>query len=871
VSPQQTIAHYRITIKLGEGGMGAVYRATDTKLARDVAIKILPDTFAADPDRLARFTREAQVLASLNHPNIAAIYGVEDRALVLELVEGPTLAERIAQGPIPVEEALPMVAQLIDGLEYAHEKGVVHRDLKPANVKLSSDGRVKILDFGLAKALASDTPAGDPAASPTLTMRATMAGAIMGTAAYMAPEQARGHNVDRRADIWAFGVVVYEMLTGRALFAAETISDTLAAVLRQDIEFAPVPAPFAKLLRLALARNPKERLRDIGDARFLLLDEPARVAPASSRGSAWIAGALAVLALAFAMMWWRASRPAEQSLVSLNVDLGEDAVLATRATVAVSRDGTRVAYPVKLENGRQRLAIRSLDGTQQTSLAGSEEATVPVFSPDGQWLAFFAGNSLKKIAVQGGGPVVLCDAPGGRGLDWGDDGYLYVVARNNAPVSRIAENGGSLDDVTKLNPGETSQRWPQRVPGSPWLLFSSNRIATDWDQANVEAQSLKTGERKVLVRGAYFGRYLPSGHLVYVHDGQLYAVRVDRDRMELKGAASPVIRDLASHGPSGGGRFDFSQTGLFVYAAGKGDSTHYPFGWMREGGKLEPLPVPEAPYSTPRISPDGSQLVVTNMTNEDVWVYEFGRGTFTRVTSNGNGNIYAIWAPDGKHIVWGSNAADGYSLWWARADGAGTPVELLRRKERISASSFSPDGRNLAVFTTFSSTGIEVLHLDRSDPERPKIAGSEGWHRGRGPMYSPDGRWMLYLLAQGGNPELYVEAAPGSGGSGRWVISTGGAQAAQWAPSGRRIFFTSPDNHLMTADYTVTGDRFVPGAPRRWSETAIGNATGSHNFDVAPDGKRILATPTAESAQALGNLHLTFVFHFFDELKRRLP
>jgi hypothetical protein len=870
VTPQQTIEHYRITGKLGEGGMGAVYRATDTKLARDVAIKILPDAFATDPDRLARFTREAQVLASLNHPNIAAIYGVEERALVLELVEGPTLAERIAQGPIPVEEALPIVAQLIDGLEYAHEKGVVHRDLKPANIKLSSDGRVKILDFGLAKALATDAPAGDPAASPTLTMRVTMAGAIMGTAAYMAPEQARGHNVDRRADIWAFGVVVYEMLTGRALFAADTISDTLAAVLRQDVDFAPVPPPFAKLLRLALARNPKERLRDIGDARFLLTDEPARVVSQTSGSYTWIAAAFAVLALALGTMWWRASRPPDRPLVSLNVDLGPDALLGLRATVAVSRDGLHVVYPAKLPSGRQGLAIRALDGSPASMLSGTEEATVPVFSPDGRWLAFFVGNSLKKITVQGGAPVVLGDAPGGRGLDWGDDGYLYVVLRNNAPVSRIPENGGAPEEVTKLQPGEASHRWPQRVPGTPLLLFTSNRTVTEWDQANVEALSVKTGERKVLVRGGYFARYLPSGHLVYVHDGSLFAVPFDTSRMEMKGTPTPVLRDLAAHAPSGGGRFDFSETGLLVYAAGKGYTSQYPFGWMTEGGKVAPLPVPESSYAMPRLSPDGARLALVNMANEDIWVYEFARGAFTRLTANGNGNHNPVWTPDGKHLVWSSNAQNGYALWWGRADGAGAPISLLERKTTFAGSSFSRDGKSLAIFAPFGG-GIEILRLDTADPEHPKVAAADQWERGRMPVYSPDGRWMLFLSAQSGVAEAYVEPAPGLKASGRWNISAGEARGAQWSPEGRRIFYSTNDNHVMTVDYSVNGDQFVPGTPRLWSETAIGNASGALNFDVAPDGKRVLATPTVDAPEATGNLHLTFVFHFFDDLKRRLP
>src|SRR5215472_5897197 len=401
MSPQPSIAHYRIMSKLGEGGMGEVWRATDTKLNREVAVKILPEALAQDADRLTRFAREAQVLASLNHPNIAAIYGVEERALVMELVEGITLAERIAQGPISVEDALPILDQLIEALEYAHEKNVIHRDLKPANIKITPQARVKILDFGLAKAITSESAAGDPASSPTLTMRATIAGTIMGTAAYMSPEQARGHEVDKRADIWAFGVVVYEMTTRRPLFQRPTVPDTLASVLREE-PVLDVPPPLRKLLRLCLVKDPARRLRDIGDARLLLEEPtaaPARVARHARGPWFLIAATLVLISVALAVALWRATRPVEYPLLRFSTDLGPDAITGFLTPPALSPNGSRMAFASRGADGSRRLSIQVLNQPKAMPLPGTEGATQPFFSPDSQWIGFFADDKLKKIQV----------------------------------------------------------------------------------------------------------------------------------------------------------------------------------------------------------------------------------------------------------------------------------------------------------------------------------------------------------------------------------------------------------------------------------------------------------------------------------------
>ncbi len=883
--PPSTIAHYRITAKLGEGGMGTVYRATDTKLGREVAIKVLPASLANDADYLARFEREAQVLASLNHPNIAILHGLEEsggvRALVMELVEGLTLAERIAAGPLPLEEALAIARQIAEALEAAHEKGVIHRDLKPANVKVTPEGIVKVLDFGLAKA-AEPAAATSAANSPTLTIRSTQIGMILGTAAYMSPEQATGKRVDRRADIWSFGVVLAEMLTGRRMYTGENAAEILAAVILKEPDLASLPpatpAAIRRLLRRCLDKDPRLRLRDIGEARVALASpvlEETAVAPGPTvrRGGrlAWaLAGALTLALVFTGTVAWRATRPPDRPLLSLNVDLGPDALLGLRATVAVSPDGSRLAHPARLANGRQGLAVRVLSQSKATPLAGTEDATVPFFSPDGQWVAFFANGKLKKIPSQGGAAVVLCDAPGGRGATWGDDGNIYATLNNSAAVSRIPENGGAPQPATKLREDERAHRWPQILPGSQVLLFSSNRTVTDWDEANIEAFFLRTGERKILQRGGFFGRYLPSGHLVYLREGSLYAARFDAGRMALQGAPTPLLTDVAAHAPSGGGQFDFAANGLFVYAAGKGEMSRYTFGWMRAGGKVEPLNVPEQVYAAPRLSPDGKRLAHVIMSSQDIWVYDLERGTSTRLTPGGNNYAFPVWTRDGRHIVYSSRVQNGNALWWARADGSGSPLRLAESNIPIYASSFSPEGRTLACF----GDGIWTLSLDLSDPDRPKPGTPERLlPQGGSPAFSPEGRWIAYVSFESGASEVYVRPAPGNSAAsgGKWLISTGGAKFAVWSPAGRQLFYATPDNHVMVVDYTAAGAAFSPGKPRPWSATPIGNASGPANFDVAPDGQRLLACPASEPEQAKGNLHLVFLLNFFDELKRRLP
>jgi serine/threonine-protein kinase len=876
--PQQTIAHYRITAKLGEGGMGAVYRATDTKLGRDVALKVLPEAFASDPDRLARFTREAQVLASLNHPNIAAIYGVEDRTLVMELVEGPTLAERISEGPVPLEEALEIARQIGDALEAAHEKGVVHRDLKPANIKVTPEGRVKVLDFGLAKALSNDAPAptGDGVNSPTLTMRSTVLGMILGTAGYMAPEQAKGKPVDKRADIWAFGVVLYEMLTGQTLFEGETVSDTLAAVLTKEPDWERTPKKVRRLLRACLEKDPKRRLRDISDA-WRLLDEAPEEPPAAAAASRtpWIAVAAALAIAALAGWWvaWRATRPADHPLTRLSVDLGPDALVGPNLTAAISPDGRRLVFSMRGPDGKQQLATRLLDQEQATLLPGTEGGFDPFFSPDGQWIGFFTSGQMKKISVQGGAAVALCPVSQAKGGSWGEDGNIITPLNHLAALSRVPAAGGTPQWLTKLAPGELTHRWPQVLPGGEAVLFTASPSSIAHENANIEAVSLKTGQIKVVQRGGYFGRYLPSGHLLYVHQGVLFGVPFDPARLEVRGTPTPLVQDVAANAISGGGQFDFSSSGTLVYLPGKESAQAWQVAWLDSFGKMQPLLAVPRDYSLPRLSPDGRKLAF--FSGADIYVHDVERNTTTQLTFNANSRS-PIWAPDGKHILF----SNGSSLAWTRSDGASEPQRLLQSPNAMLPWSISPDASRLAFHETSSETGTDLwtLPLDMTDPDHPKAGKPEPFLRTAADeivaRFSPDGRWIAYRSNESGSAQIYVRpfrvGAP-AGSGGKWQISAAGGLYGIWSNNGRELFYETPDNRIMVVDYTVSGDSFIPGKRRLWSDRQIYYPGGS-NLDLAPDGKRFVVFTMPETVGGQkGSVHVTMLENFFDEVRRRIP
>ncbi len=638
LTPGTRLGPYEILAPLGAGGMGEVYRARDARLGREVAVKLLPGDLAADPERHARFEREAKVLASLNHPHIAALYGLEHvdgrHALIMELVEGEGLDERIARGAIPVEEAIPIAVQIAEALEAAHEKGIVHRDLKPANVKVRPDGTVKVLDFGLAKAWDEPADTSDPAHSPTVTGVYTRAGVLLGTVAYMAPEQARGKQVDKRADIWAFGCVLYEMLSGVPAFGGDTVADAIAAIVTRDPDLERLPpdlaAPVVRVLRRCLERDPKRRVRDVGDARLEIEDAlrglpPASVASAEPttrsqrRGIVWLPWVL-VTALSVAVLWgWRhtGGRPTSEGRgpVRLAVPLPEGVSLRyevdnQQQVVAVAPDGSRLAF-VGAQGGTSRLFVRPLEAADAVPLTGTENARDPAFSPDGQSIVFVADGKLRRVSLAGGLPEPICASGDSRGVAWGPDGTIVFAPTVNSGLMKVAAEGGEPKPLTALSGdgNERSHRWPEILPDGTTVLFTvgSQGKAGDYEDSAIDAVSLSSGRRWRVFSGASLARYSPSGHLILSRLGTLSMVPFDLATGQVRGAPVPVLEGVGGEPRSGVSYFDLTATGSLVFVSGVAGERPRRLVRMR-GGRIEPLGLPAGLYRSVRVSPDGTRI-----------------------------------------------------------------------------------------------------------------------------------------------------------------------------------------------------------------------------------------------------------------------
>jgi serine/threonine protein kinase len=887
---------YEIVSPLGAGGMGEVYRARDKRLDRDVALKVLPEAFANDAQRMLRFEREAKVLASLNHPNIAVLYGVEEskgaRALVMELVEGLTLAERIKRGPVALDEALPIAKQMAEALEYAHERSIIHRDLKPSNVKLTADGQVKLLDFGLAKALEGETNEEELQNSPTLSAAATRAGVMLGTAAYMAPEQARGKRVDRRADIWAFGCVLYEMLTGRDAFGGETTSDILACVIRAEPDWsllhAAVPPRIRELVRRCLQKDPRQRLQAIGEARIALnatiagaSDEPDTLArtttqplPPLYRALPWAVASLATtLAIAIGALYWRAKQPEAHQVVQASMLLPEPlaGVFSPNpgSPFALSQDGSRIVFVGSPEGKPQQLYVRELDQETATPIPGTENATQPFFSPDGEWIGFFADGKMRKVQ-RGGGPVtILGDAPIPHGASWASEDTIVYAPNLGSGLMRISSAGGTPQVLTTpdAKQQELSHRWPQLLPGNTVLFTIQTTTQITYDDARIALLSLETGKWRTLFEGGSYARYVPSGHIVYAHAGALMAVPFDLARLQVRGSPVPVQQGVVTTvATSGGAEYDVANTGLLAYVPGSTRPPERSLVWVDRQGVSKELTAPVNSYVTPRISPDGKMLAVQifNAGGEDLWIYDFSRNTLMRLTfSGGGGSAAPLWTPDSRKVIYRSRVPT-LTFRAKSPDGSGAEETLFSKElEDPSATPFtvSPDGKTLLFGCNVTgAVGIYAISLDGSAKVQAFL---QSTFNQSSPRFSPDGHWVVYSSNESGRGEVYVQPYPGPGG--KWLISTEGGEYPLWARSGREIFFRSEDKIIVVP--VETQPTFKAGTPRMLFRG--GNYVMLQNYDVAPDGQHFLMIKEKEAPASSKEVRI--VLHWTDELKRIVP
>ena len=897
----ERLGAYEIVAPLGKGGMGEVYKARDTKLGREVAIKVLPAAVAQDADRLARFRREAQVLASLNHPNIAAIYGLEDAGdalyLVLELVAGEDLSERLARGRVPVDEALEIGRQVAEALGQAHEKGIVHRDLKPANVKLDPDGKVKVLDFGLAKAFAGETssigPTSTPTILPTMTTAGTAIGMILGTAAYMSPEQARGKPVDKRTDVWAFGCLLYEMLTGTRAFDGEDVTETLAAIVRGEPDGTRLPADLPPAVRVLLERclikDRTERLSDMSVVRFLMSDpadslsggraaagapapaaKPRRVAPLVIG-----AAALAVLAT-FGLTRWLlpASAAPGEPVAHLSVVLPEGVELGSPQllSLAVSDDGTRIAF-VGERDGKNRIYVRTLSDPEPRALEGTEGGNGPFFSPDGRWIAFFAGSKLRKIAVGGAALQTLADAPGHRGGDWGQDGFVYFAPTNISGIWRVPDGGGAATEVTRRNlaNGEVSHRWPHLVGDTSTLLFSTWTGPGD-DEHHVAMQTIGAQEHHVLLTGGDAPRYATKlGALLYTHLGELFVVPWRPSQTEL-GQAVPLASSEHPNdtiGNEGCGNYAVSTDGTLAYVPGTRLRNAARLVWIDRAGKAEVAPLPERNYENVAISPDGTRAIVQiREGTTTLWMLDLDRDTLTPIGSSAGSSQAPLWTADGARVIYRGTRQGFRNLYWRPVDGSGDEERLTEKPDLSQTpTSVSSDGRWL-MFNENSAqevdgVGIWVMRLDGDRTPRHLFGAPAGEADGQ---ISPDGRWVAYEAPVSSRLEIFVSPFPGPGP--RHQISTHGGMEPLWSRDGRELFFTSGTQ--LTAVHVAPGAAFSASAPHLvHSGRFLKSINGNTSWNMTPDGARFLRIQNVEPEQDITRLEV--VLNWFAELTPRVP
>lgn len=884
IPPQTRLGIYEALSPLGVGGMGEVYLAKDTTLGRQVAIKVLHSEFARDPDRLARMEREARLLAQLNHPNIAAIYGLEKcedlRFLVLELVEGPTLRQRLASGPLTVPETLNIFYQIAQALEAAHEKGIVHRDLKPENIKITPENLVKVLDFGLAKTFAKEVPTTEASQSPTATYDGTSAGVVLGTIPYMSPEQARGQPLDKRTDIWSFGSCLYEALTGRHPFYRETGSDVLAAILGSEPEWNALPRKTPRsiraLLRRCLQKDTRERLHDIADARIELGEAlaihsktslvEAGIIPQWTRLLRYVAAGLLGLLVGAFVLWSvireppAVSRPVRRFVMGLPAT--EPLALGSDPALAISPDGTRLVY-VARRGDKTQLYMRAMENLEPTPVLGAENGVSPFFSPDGTSVGFFAEGKLKALSLPSGTVLTLADCPTPRGASWGGDDRIVFSPLTTQGLYSVSATGATMEMLTSLDLDreEKSHRWPDLLPGNRAVIF------TTWNGSRFDTDvlSLDTGARRVLIEDSTYARYVPTGHLVFVRNDTLFAAPFNPRSLATTGQAVQIIEHVTVDPLTGAAFYAFDPSGLLVYVPG-GPLVPAPEGIGRllsvdRRGMASPLSPTERAFQLPRLSPDGKQLVVT-ITEDDrseVRVSDLDRGTMTPLTFEAN-NAAAIWSRDGRRLIFSSDRSGVFNLYEMRADGSGSAGRLTTSDNTQIPTSFSPDG-TLAFAELDPSTGFDLWMLSnkgRSDSFL-KTPFNE-----IGAVFSPDGRWVAYVSDESGQNEVYVREYPNGG---KWPISVRGGTEPVWAPNGRELFYRNGE--WMMAVSIETQPRFAAATPRPLFEAPYAESGAAYaNFDVFPDGNRFIMIQSKVEAAAS---RLVVVLNWFEELKARVP
>jgi len=895
---------YKITAKLGEGGMGEVWRAHDANLGRDVALKVLPEAFTEDAERLARFEREAKLLAQLNHQNIAHIYGLETsgatRALVMELVEGPTLADRLKKGALPVEESLSIARQVAEALEEAHEKGIIHRDLKPANIKASPDGKAKVLDFGLAKAMeatgSSPASASQLAQSPTLTLGATVQGVILGTAAYMAPEQAKGLPVDKRADIWAFGVVLWEVLTGRSLFAGDSVPDTLARVLQREIDFEALPPKtppaIRRLLRRCLERQPKNRLHDIADARLVIeeslagrVESAAPPLPTNSRERIfrivpWALLALTAGGLVVEVEGNRRPRPPLRGQFEISLPPGRQLDAGFRRAVAISPDGRTIAVitsdatrpPAELTDQSRRIELRSLDDSAFRPLAGSEGALELAFSPDGMWIAFSIVprvsdstslsepySEIRKVSIQGGRPIILCSNRGGWGLSWSADGWI-AFAGPDGPIQKVRAEGGAIEPLTRLTDqaNSTQEVLPMALPDGRAWLYSSVATRSYRGQGRYALRSRRNdvANSEELLEGTADVRFVPPDHLLFASEGRIREVRFDLQNLKVTSEAKTLVDGVAqalnttsSSAETAQAQYDVSGNGVLVYAPGGiAPPNSSEINWIDATGHQSKLDLEPAPYLTERLSPDGGELLFSMIyPGRQVELFDLKRGIGRRVASRGTGE-WAIWGPHAGQYTFASDIDGSISLYVGSVDGAVDDVSPLFKtppsQEIEGPSSWSPDGNRLLYVVSGERSTGDVWLFERGQAPRPFLATpfDEGY-----PEFSPDGRWVAFGSNQTGVPAVWVRPFSNEGRASQ--VSLGWAVEPAWSRDGKYIYYETVEpvsassrlqNVFVRVRVAPEGTGLAMGKPERLFAGDFGHAGPIRHYDLAPDGRILL-------------------------------